>query len=119
MKFFSKYRKYKVWIRPSYYRIDNLGNRVFVQGVFAQFENNLFETEDKEMIEALKKAKSFGIDFWSVDEPSSPNPQGLKEEEKKEAAKETLLTDCPQCGKTFQNKAGLMSHIRTFHPKTS
>lgn len=115
MKFASKYKSYKIWLRPSYYRLSNLGERVFVQGVFAQFENGFFETDDNEVIDLIKKNKMFGVDFWSIDEPTTPNPEGLKEEKIKEEKKEELVTDCPKCGKTFKNKAGLMSHIAVVH----
>lgn len=117
MRFVSKYKNYKIWLKPSYYRFDTTGRRVFVQGVFAQFTNGFFETEDKETIDLLKKAKTYGIDFWSADEPSPPNPEGLKEEEKKKMTKETLLTDCPECGKTFKNRSGLMGHLAIVHRK--
>lgn len=118
MRFASKYKNLKIWLRPSFYRFDSLGGRYFVQGVYAQFENGFFETEDKEMIDLLKKSKTYGIDFWSVDEPTAPNPEGLKEEEKKQQTRETLLTDCPECGRTFKNNAGLMSHMALIHKKT-
>ncbi|MCS7093564.1 MAG: C2H2-type zinc finger protein, partial [Patescibacteria group bacterium] len=85
------------------------------QGVFAKFNNGWFETEDQEIISLLKSAKTYGIDFWSVDEPSQPNPQGLAEEKIKEQTKEEVVTDCPKCGKTFKNKAGVLAHIRFYH----
>lgn len=115
MKFASRYRNYKVWLKPSYYRLDALGNRVFQQGVFAQFIDGFFESDDKEVIELLKKSKSYGIDFWSMDEPTQPNKEAKEEEEKKEALKETTVTDCPKCGKSFANLAGLKSHMRIVH----
>lgn len=118
MRFFSKYKNYKIWLKPSFYRLDVLGNRVFVQGTYVKFENGYFETEDQEIINLLKKSKPYGVDFWSVDEPSPPNPEGLKEEREKEQTRETLLTDCPECGKTFKNKAGLLGHMKTVHPKS-
>lgn len=115
MRFYSKYKEYKIWLKPSYYRMNAQGDREFHQGVFAQFENGWFETYDEEVINLLKKNKYYGVDFWSVDEPAQPNPQGFQEEKIKEATKEETITDCPYCDKSFKNRAGLTSHIRIFH----
>jgi len=116
MTFQSKYPFLKVWIKPSSYKFDSVGNRYFDPGKFVEFENGFLKTDDPEVIEGLKKNQYYGIDFWAIDEGKVEiNPEGQKVLEAKKVAEETTLTDCPHCGKTFQNKAGLMSHIAYMH----
>lgn len=62
--------------RPIYEQGVRLGD---TQGKYIQFENGRFQTDDKEIIEKVKKLPTFGIDFWMVeDKPES------KEDEQKE-----------------------------------
>jgi hypothetical protein len=115
MKFQSKFANYKVWVKPSQYQVDPVGNRYFVQGLFAQFENGFFQTEDQELIDGLKKNPFYGVDFWSLDEEKvevSSEGQKIVEDIAKE--KETL-TDCPVCGQSFKSKLGLLSHMKYKH----
>lgn len=120
MTFQSKARNYTIVIKPSKYQFDNLGNRVFVQGVKVNFENNLYKTDDPEIIDALKKNAYYGIDFWALDEPvSKPTAEGEKIEKIRQEEKEATLTDCPICGKTFKTKGGLFLHNLAVHKDKS
>ena len=105
-----------MWIKPSFYAHDNFGNPVFQQGIFAQFENGWYETDDKEIIKALKNNPMYGIDFWSIDdEKVELNEEGERIKKIMEIKKEELVTDCPICGKTFKNRGALLGHIRFAH----
>lgn len=115
MTFQSKYPNYKIVLKPSHYRFDNLGNRVFVAGLSCQFTDGFYTTEDEETIKLLKSAKSYGIDFWVVGEEKEVSNEGKKMMSELEEAKSETLTDCPYCGNTFKNKAGLMAHIKLKH----
>ena len=116
MRFQSKNPKYKVWLKPSRYKFDNFGNRVFEQGIFAEFQDGWFETDDPAIIKALKSNPMYGIDFWSIDEKKvEMNPEGKRIKETLEKKREELVTDCPICGKTFKNRAGLLGHMRFAH----
>jgi hypothetical protein len=117
LRFYSKYKGYKLWLKPSFYGFDPIGNRSFTQGVSVKFDDGWYETADQEIINMLKINKQFGVDFWSVDEPSAPNPMGVMEVKAVEKASEESLTDCPYCAKEFKNKRAVTAHVRFFHKK--
>lgn len=116
VKFQSKYPSYRVVVKPSKYLLNAYGDKVFEQGIRVEFINGFFSTDDNEIVEGLKKNQFYGIDFWSVDEPAIPNEAGVKSQNEVVASKETLLTDCPVCGKTFKTTFALKAHIRLAHP---
>lgn len=104
MKFISKYKSYNIILRPAFHRTNNIGMNEYVQGVSAQFENSEYNTDDEEMIKALKSSKFYGTDFWS-DEPEE-KVKPTEEAEKAEADKKlgAELSSPEKTNKT--NKAG-------------
>lgn len=66
--------------------------------MFVFDENGEFETEDKKLIEWIKKNKGFLKPF-------------------EEQAEETALMECKKCPFETDNKGELMAHYRKEHPK--
>ena len=116
MIFISKYRNYKVVIKPRKKTYDSFGNERWTDEIVAQFVNNAYETDDPKIIEFLKNDTFYGIDFWiaSGEEKSVPNKLGENALSQIEKSRDTFT--CPVCGKTAKTLAGLKAHIRIKHP---
>ena len=117
--FVSKFLGLKKVVIPSRYRYNNFGERVYVQGKSAQFEDGRFETMDKEIIEGLKNDKMYGLNFWIVDKDGAktePNEAGKREMKDEDKANDTTTNSCPHCPFKAANKTGLLAHIRSKHP---
>lgn len=118
MKFISRFKAYKIVLRPARYVINAYGERNFIQGVHAKFVDSIFETNDTETIELLLKKKEYGVDYWSAD----PNIKTtISEESKMIIEEEKRLTQmvgetaysCEVCGKKVSTKLALAGHKRS------
>lgn len=112
MKFYSKYAGLKVVIKPKKYLYTMNGDRVFVQGKMAEFRNHFFETKDQEIIDGLKKAVGYGVEFWAVDDEEKVK---VSEETKiaQQEIEEGKTFTCPSCGKEFKNAQNLKFHLKS------
>jgi len=119
MIFMSKYLGLKMVIVPARYLHDASGQRRYQAGKTASFSEGRFETEDQEVIDAIKADKRYGIDFWAIDTDGSvvkADQQKLEAEQRAETeALETTVNSCPICSFKAANKAGLTAHIRGKH----
>lgn len=86
----------------------------FPQGLTVQFERGVYETDDKDIIDALKASVSYGTRFFS-DEPAPDKPtrEAVAAKNETESYSEELRSQCPECGKKFKNEAGLTIHMRS------
>jgi len=114
MKFISKYKSYSLVVKSERYVLDSMGNRAFVPGLEAKFQDFEFSTEDPELIEGMKKNPSYGVDFWGEEKmEQTEESKKLAASEKK--ASEDLLNACPLCSKKFDTVKGLESHMKMMH----
>lgn len=93
---------------------------VTMPGKTIEFSDYKFETNDTEVIEALKKSKSYGVWFYPADGESviTPNPDGAREEKSRQEAAEEIGSICPDCGFKAKTAQGLEMHMRV-HNKDS
>jgi len=113
MKFISKkYKALQLVLQPTTKRYVGLKWQI-VPGTRVVFENGVYETEDKEIIEALKSHRLYGVQFYT-DEPKAdePNREGAKEENAKKAVAEEIASVCPVCGFEAKSEFGLRAHMR-------
>ena len=122
MKFVSQYKKYKLWIAPSYHTMDSMGQKHFTAGKCAKFDNGVYETNDTEMIEALLKDPLCGVDYAPVQiaQDTTPAPELAKPVDNYAWAKvgdqkkdEDGLFRCTICDKTVKTKLALAGHMRS------
>lgn len=66
MIFKSKAKELRVVVKPSRFT-DVEGSRFLKEGVSCQFINGVFETDDKDLITALKEGKYHGSEYFSED----------------------------------------------------
>jgi len=85
--FITKYRRLELVIKPSFYETI-AGRRILHEGKRIIFEDNNFETTDKEEIKFLLNHNGFNKKFY------------LK----------GLLIQCEYCGRNFQLKASKVTH---------
>ncbi len=64
-KFISKYNNYQVLVKPTFMEVKN-GIPILNRGEKIVFENYEFVTEDKKVIDFLRKHKAKGFDFIEV-----------------------------------------------------
>ncbi len=90
-------------------------NPDFPAGLTVEFQNGIYETQDKAVIKALKAHKDFGMRFFTDEagEAETPSNEALKAENEAAEYKEELRSTCPECGKKFKNEAGLEIHMRS------
>lgn len=82
-------------------------------GLSVQFENSIYETEDKTIIKFLKNHPSFGIAFIAENEVGTPSVDAVRAENEKKAKAEELRSKCPECGEQYDNEMMLNSHMKT------
>lgn len=83
MLFTSKYNGLKIVFKPGRKYHDDKGRPVKEKGIYAKFEEGVFKTEDKELIELLKDyMKQYPGDIVMIDE--------AKEKKKSEAIKKVI-----------------------------
>jgi len=116
-EFISKFKKYRIWLKPARTMHDGFGGRHREDGLCAKFEDGRFSTQDQEMIALLKKAPRYGLDFRSIDqekvEELSDSAKAIQEADKE--ALETVTNSCPVCSYKAQSLAGLKAHMRAKH----
>lgn len=113
MKYISKGAKLRIVIVPARHIYDNLGQRQYQAGKEAQFENHMFETEDKEIIKFLSTSKSLGNEFWLADgQKTEMTEEGKQVALQDKATVEGTMRTCPECGKECINESGLRLHMR-------
>lgn len=119
MHFISKYLGYKQTITPPRYLYNAHGERTFVAGEIAKFQDGRFETSDPRLIDELMRNPMYGIDFWAVDgsgQPIAPNAEGQKIVNEDKLGIGTTVHSCPKCSFKAKNLAGLKGHIAAKHP---
>ena len=96
------------------------GEKILMPGIKVVFQSSRFETEDKDIIERLKKTRYFGVDYFIAsgekDTDNEPTPEGKALEATHKQASEDTLRACPYCSFNAQSKFGLLSHIKHKHP---
>jgi hypothetical protein len=71
-KFNSHIKKLRIVLKPATPIFEG-GLKVGDQpGIYAQFEDGQFDTQDEAVISQLEKLNTFSIDFWRVSDESSP-----------------------------------------------
>lgn len=115
MLFMSKYKEHRVVLIPDRYTVDNFGRRTFQKGVSAQFHNNQFETNDKEVIKLLKESVWYGVDFRAVGDETPKTEQAEKASQEEKESIDNTLTSCPYCPFNAKTNFGLKTHIKFNH----
>lgn len=77
-RFVSRYNNYQILLKATYVEVKN-GIPILHRGDKVTFERGEFATEDKKLIETLRKHPAFGKDFVEVKE--------LEEKQKEEDPK--------------------------------
>lgn len=114
MKFISKkFRELRIVLVPGYRKIVGMTSEL-VPGVTVEFHNYEYQTNDMDIITALKAHPFYGVQIFSSEpEKDEPNIEGLRMENEKRAVAEELASQCPECGKQLKNSAGLEVHMRS------
>lgn len=91
----------------------------FPNGLTIEFQDGTYQTEDKKIIDAIKKHPHYGSDFVSTDkeETVAPSDQSLRENNEKAEIAEALASKCPECGKEFGNTNSLNGHMKVHSDK--
>jgi len=115
--FISKFKKYSIWLKPARTMHDAFGGRHREDGLCAKFEENKFQTDDKEIIELLKQNPRYGLDFRSTEQEKNEqlSEKALASKAADESSLDTVVNSCPFCEFKAANKAGLNAHIRAKH----
>lgn len=121
MKFISRYRKLTVHIKSPRYSLDTFGNKLYVAGLTASFNDYGFETTDENIAQGLKNHPDYGIDFWAAEKHSEEEYSIItnkSEQRNKELTEEVerLVNACPHCAKKCENLQVLKAHIKLKHP---
>lgn len=86
-------------------------------GVTVEFENGFYETDDEEIIEALKSHEDYGSMFDSTDTVVIEKSDAAKgrESERTVVTGAVASTDptCTVCGEKMKNAKGLEIHMRS------
>lgn len=86
-------------------------------GVTVEFENGFYETDDAEVIEALKSHDDYGSMFDSTDSAVIEKSDAAKgrESERTVVTEVAASTDptCSVCGEKMKNAKGLEIHMRS------
>lgn len=116
MLFTSKYKEHVIVIKPARHLFNPTGERQYLAGVSARFHENIFETNDPEIIAALKAHRMYGIEFSGEEEKTiTPNPEGVASMKEERQASEDLTNSCPHCAYKANTASGLRLHIKAKH----
>lgn len=115
--FISKFKKYRIWLKPARTIHDAYGGRHRDDGLCTKFEEGKFQTEDPETIALLKQNPRYGLDFRSIDQEKNEqlSEEAMISKAADESALDTVTNACPFCSFKAENKAGLKAHIRAKH----
>ncbi len=118
MKFFARPSGYNLVLIRARYQYTQFGDRNYIEGKKAVFDNHEFETDDPETIDLMLKHPRYGIMFWSLDSAMEA-PVISKEGEKfiagEEAAKDSSQLTCPHCSFRAVSASGLRLHLLAKH----
>lgn len=90
-------------------------NGEFPNGMTIQFDNGVYDTNDKQVIDAIKNHPHYGRDFVAgADdaEPAELSTQAVREKNEKAEVVNELQSQCPVCGKEFASQQALAAHSR-------
>lgn len=82
-----------VVVKPSRYINDNFGVRQYVPGKSAQFHNHFLETNDKDIIKALREHRHNGVFFTEKEGEKAPEKSKETAKEIEEGVKAAASTD--------------------------
>lgn len=82
-------------------------------GVTAEFRNNMYETENQEIIDQLKKTRGYGRLFVSDEEKPELSKETIREMNEKQSVTDGIGFTCRKCGFVAKNDFGLQSHMRS------
>lgn len=112
MKFISKkYKELRIVIKPMSKVMVGLKPQI-VPGITVEFHNGLYETNNSEVIEALREHVGYGIQFFAESGVDQPSDESLRIENEKKAFVEELGSVCPLCGFQAKNNNTLKFHMK-------
>lgn len=122
MRFISrKHRNLRIVLDPRI-RVKDFGRTITQSltqqtklGLTVEFKDNLFETNDKVTIEALKNHPEYGFAFISdeVGVKVEPTVEAIAAHNEKKAVAEEARSTCDICGAKFKNDFALNGHMKT------
>jgi len=87
-------------------------------GLTIEFHDGIYDTNDKEVIKALKNHPGFGLEFFNDEPvPVTPTVEAAAAENEKKGYAEEIRSTCTECGKKFANETQLNVHMRTHESK--
>ena len=112
MLFLSKYANYRIILKPM--RYENVqGSRFLHEGLTVEFINGSYETKDQNIIDQLKAAKRYGLDFYTDSkEKDEPSREAIKEVNEEKEYIEANASVCTECGAHFKNAFALQGHMK-------
>lgn len=118
----TKYRQLRVVLDPKSH-IEIQGKRItkglydkFKNGLVIEFQDGEFKTDDQRVIEALKSARGFGVDYITEGlEVEVPSDEAVEHINAKKEVAESTRTTCQFCGKKFRKEFELNAHIEAEH----
>ena len=115
MIFVSTKKSLRIILEPKRKMLDNTGNVFVTEGVSAQFQSGVFETDDPKTIKLMKASRMFGIYFKSEDkaEEDERSEASHKLENQTKDVKKNALTSCPYCSFNAATNAGLINHVES------
>ena len=95
--------------------IDQYQRRILVPGKDARFMENVFETEDPEIIDLMKAHPDYNIDFKAVGDTEPVSNETKQRLNVIQETTENTLTSCPFCSFNARSAFGLKSHMKFKH----
>ena len=112
MMFISKYANYRIVLKSMRYK-EVEGTKFLTEGLTIEFMNGMYETNDESIINQLKAAKQYGIDYWTNSkEKDEPSREAIKEVNEEKEYIEPNASVCTECGAHFKNAFALQGHMK-------